>query len=52
MSLELEETDMRRWDDRWQGNNYAANLAAIGALSELADKGIAVTQLALAWLLA
>jgi aryl-alcohol dehydrogenase-like predicted oxidoreductase len=50
---QYEETDMRRWDDRWQGNNYTANLAAIGALSELADaKGIAVTQLALAWLLA
>ncbi|MCW2528457.1 MAG: oxidoreductase, partial [Pseudonocardiales bacterium] len=48
-----DETDMRRWDDRWQGDNYTANLAAITALSELADaKGIAVTQLTLAWLLA
>jgi aryl-alcohol dehydrogenase-like predicted oxidoreductase len=50
---QYEESDMRRWDDRWQGDNYTANLAAIGALSELAAaKGITVTQLALAWLLA
>jgi aryl-alcohol dehydrogenase-like predicted oxidoreductase len=50
---QYEETDMRRWDDRWQGDNYTANLAAISALRDLADaKGIAVTQLALAWLLA
>jgi aryl-alcohol dehydrogenase-like predicted oxidoreductase len=50
---QYEEADMRRWDDRWQGDNYTANLAAISALSELAAaKGIAVTQLALAWLLA
>ena len=50
---QYEETDMRRWDDRWQGDNYTANLEAIRALSELAHaKGIAVTQLALAWLLA
>ena len=50
---QYEESDMRRWDDRWQGDNYTANLAAIGALRELArTKGITVTQLALAWLLA
>ena len=50
---QYEETDMRRWDDRWQVDSYTANLAAIGALSELAAaKRIAVTQLALAWLLA
>jgi aryl-alcohol dehydrogenase-like predicted oxidoreductase len=50
---QYEESDMRRWDDRWQGDNYTANLTAIGSLRELADaKGIAVTQLALAWLLA
>jgi aryl-alcohol dehydrogenase-like predicted oxidoreductase len=50
---QYEESDMRRWDDRWQGDNYTANLAAIGALRELADsKGVGVTQLALAWLLA
>ena len=50
---QYEESDMRRWDDRWQGDNYTGNLTAIRALGELADaKGIAVTQLALAWLLA
>jgi aryl-alcohol dehydrogenase-like predicted oxidoreductase len=50
---QYEETDMRRWDDRWQGANYTANLKATGALRELAHgKGITVTQLALAWLLA
>jgi aryl-alcohol dehydrogenase-like predicted oxidoreductase len=47
------EDDMRRWDDRWQPGNYEANLAMVGKLTELAaGKGIAVTQLALAWLLA
>jgi aryl-alcohol dehydrogenase-like predicted oxidoreductase len=44
---------MRSWDDRWQPGNYEKNLAAIRELTALADaKGIAVTQLALAWLLA
>ena len=45
--------DMRSWDDRWQPGNYEQNLAAIRELTALADtKGITVTQLALAWLLA
>lgn len=45
--------DMRSWDDRWQGENYTANVRAIGELKVLADaKGISVTQFALAWLLA
>ena len=45
--------DMRSWDDRWQPGNYEKNVRAIGELTELAsDKGIGVTQLALAWLLA
>lgn len=45
--------DMRSTDARWQPGNYEKNLAAIGQLRELAtDKGITVTQLALAWLLA
>ena len=45
--------DMRSWDARWQGANYEANLRAIRQLTELATaKGIAVTQFALAWLLA
>jgi aryl-alcohol dehydrogenase-like predicted oxidoreductase len=50
---EYPEGDMRRFDERWQGGNYHANVKAIGQLIELAtSKGIAVTQLALAWLLA
>ncbi|MEV7084458.1 aldo/keto reductase [Streptomyces sp. NPDC093085] len=45
--------DMRAWDDRWQPGNYEKNLAAVRALTDLAEgKGITVTQLALAWLLA
>lgn len=45
--------DMRGKDDRWQPGNYEKNLAAVRELSALArSKGIAVTQLALAWLLA
>ncbi|HEX5909555.1 MAG TPA: aldo/keto reductase [Thermoleophilaceae bacterium] len=45
--------DMRSWDDRWQPGNYEKNVRAIEELTTLAsEKGIAVTQLALAWLLA
>jgi aryl-alcohol dehydrogenase-like predicted oxidoreductase len=45
--------DMRSWDERWQPGNFETNLAAIRELSALAEaKGITVTQLALAWLLA
>ncbi|MFI2205674.1 aldo/keto reductase [Streptomyces sp. NPDC020192] len=45
--------DMRSWDERWQPGNYERNLAAVRELTALAEsKGIAVTQLALAWLLA
>ncbi|MDO8211639.1 aldo/keto reductase [Conexibacter sp. CPCC 206217] len=45
--------DMRSWDERWQPGNYEKNVAAIEQLSALAqEKGISVTQLALAWLLA
>ncbi|MFD7940697.1 aldo/keto reductase [Streptomyces sp. NPDC054950] len=45
--------DMRRWDERWQGENYTYNLRATEQLKELAAaKGITTAQLALAWLLA
>lgn len=45
--------DMRSWDDRWQPGNFERNAAAVQALRELAEaRGITVTQLALAWLLA
>ncbi|NHC44203.1 aldo/keto reductase [Motilibacter aurantiacus] len=52
-AAEYAEDDMRRWDDRWQPGNYEANLEAVRRLIGLAaSKGVAVTQLALAWLLA
>lgn len=45
--------DMRRWDDRWQGENFSHNKSAVEALKDLASsQGITVAQLALAWLLA
>jgi aryl-alcohol dehydrogenase-like predicted oxidoreductase len=45
--------DMRSWDERWQPGNYERNIEAIRQLTALAaEKGIEVTQLALAWLLA
>ncbi len=50
---EYPEGDMRTFDARWQGENYDANVKAVEQLTELAkSKGITVTQLALAWLLA
>jgi aryl-alcohol dehydrogenase-like predicted oxidoreductase len=50
---EYPEDDLRRRDLRWQGDNYTANIRATEQLTELAaSKGITVTQLALAWLLA
>jgi aryl-alcohol dehydrogenase-like predicted oxidoreductase len=50
---EYPEGDMRQWDERYQGENYEANLRATKQLQELAEsKGITVAQLALAWLLA
>lgn len=50
---EYPEDDIRRRDLRWQGDNYTANIRATEQLTELAtSKGITVTQLALAWLLA
>jgi len=50
---EYPEGDMRRFDERWQGENYDANVKAIKQLTELAkSRNITVTQLALAWLLA
>jgi aryl-alcohol dehydrogenase-like predicted oxidoreductase len=45
--------DMRSWDERWQGENFTRNKAAVDELKRLgSSKGISVTQLALAWLLA
>jgi aryl-alcohol dehydrogenase-like predicted oxidoreductase len=40
-------------DERWQPGNFERNKAAVDRLSQLAaQKGITVSQLALAWLLA
>jgi aryl-alcohol dehydrogenase-like predicted oxidoreductase len=45
--------DMRSRDPRWQPGNYERNVAATTELTRLAEaKGAAVSQLALAWLLA
>ncbi len=50
---EYPEDDMRSWDERWQGENFTRNKAAVDELALLAEsKGISVSQLALAWLLA
>ncbi|MFE1836732.1 aldo/keto reductase [Streptomyces sviceus] len=44
--------DMRSWDERWQGDNYAYNLRATDQLKKFAAaKGLTTAQLALAWLL-
>ncbi|MCA4135402.1 aldo/keto reductase [Arthrobacter sp. M4] len=52
-SGDYDESDMRRFDPRWQGENYTKNKLAIDQLSELASaKQITPAQLALAWLLA
>ncbi|SFB74247.1 aldo/keto reductase [Tropicimonas isoalkanivorans] len=52
-AAEYEEGDMRRTDPRWQPGNFEKNLDAVRKLGELAEqKGIMVSQLALAWLLA
>jgi aryl-alcohol dehydrogenase-like predicted oxidoreductase len=52
-AAEYPANDMRRKDDRWQPGNYEKNLAAVQQLTALAgEKGISVTQLAIAWLLA
>lgn len=47
------EDDIRRTDPRWQPGNFEKNLEAVRQLKELASsKGVTVSQLALAWLLA
>ena len=52
-AAEYPENDMRRADDRWQPGNYERNVAAIHELTAMAAaRGVKVTQLALAWVLA
>ena len=50
---ELDETDFRRQLTWWQPENFDGNVAMASELSRLAErKGITLSQLALAWLLA
>ena len=50
---DLAEDDWRRNNPRFQGENFAKNLALVAKLEEIAaDKGCAPSQLALAWVLA
>lgn len=52
-AAEYDASDMRRWDQRWQGDNYTRNVAAVEQLKQLAtSEGLTVAQLALGWLLA
>jgi hypothetical protein len=53
MTATAEQAVMRRTDPRWQPGNFEKNLEAVRQLGVLArSKGITVSQLALAWLLA
>lgn len=48
-----DESDMRRFDPRWQPGAFERNLDAVARLAAFADeRGASVSQLALAWLLA
>jgi aryl-alcohol dehydrogenase-like predicted oxidoreductase len=50
---DLADSDWRRNHPRWQGENFAANLAVVDRVRELAAaKGVEASQLALAWVLA
>lgn len=50
---ELPENDWRRQDPRFQGDNFAANLAIVDVVGDIASKHNAShAQIALAWLLA
>lgn len=52
-AADYEATDMRRHDPRWQPGNFEKNVEAVSKLTAFAKtKGVTVTQLALAWLLA
>lgn len=47
------EDDYRRFSPRFQGDNFARNLALVDKVKQLADaKGVTPSQLALAWVLA
>ena len=49
---DLPEGDFRRSSPRFQGGNFQKNLELVGRVKEIAnEKGVAASQLALAWLL-
>ena len=50
---DLPESDWRRNDPRYQGENFAANLKVVDAIAEVATKhSVSNAQIALAWLMA
>src|ERR1700712_5301997 len=50
---DLDATDFRRHNPRFQGENFAKNLELVDRVRELAEeKGVTATQLALAWVMA
>jgi aryl-alcohol dehydrogenase-like predicted oxidoreductase len=50
---DLDEGDWRRNSPRFQGENFARNLAVVEAVTQIAtDKGVTPSQLAIAWVLA
>ena len=50
---DLPESDWRRNDPRYQGENFAANLKVVDAIAEIATKhSVSNAQIALAWLMA
>ena len=52
-AAEFDDNDFRHTNPRWQPGNFERNAEAVRELTALADeKGIKITQLALAWLLA
>ncbi len=52
-AAEYDATDFRKTNPRWQPGNFEKNVEAVERLGRLATaKGITVSQLALAWLLA
>jgi aryl-alcohol dehydrogenase-like predicted oxidoreductase len=50
---DLDESDFRRHNPRFQGENFARNLELVDRVREIAEgKGVTATQLALAWVMA
>ena len=50
---DLGENDFRRWNERFQGENFQKNLELVAEVESMAtSKGVTPAQLALAWVLA